>query len=291
MSSISDHIRTTDTWKEIHAQPGIWRAWADEFNLEEIRTWVDAQEIQEVWFCGAGTSIQIGDIIASGITLSSKPKILSVPSTDLVAQPSFYLKSAPISLLIVNFDRSGNSGESEGTLRTVEALAPNAVMLNITCNPEGALIKSTIGRSILLPAACHDAGFAMTSSFSAMLLTALAIFDRSTDGRKSFITTNTTTYVLLNTSSDAIGYDHDLVKELREQFPGASMTTIGSQGDIDIDAISLPAWDTVLSVLPAELAGIIWSAQLDLNIDDPFMGKSTLSRVVVDVRLHQVEAD
>ena len=74
------------------------------------------------------------------------------------------------------------------------------------------------------------------------------------------------------------------------QFPEATTMTIGPEAELSTKSISSSAWDTVLSILPAQLASVIWSNQLGLNIDDPFVGQSTLTRVVSGVRLHSVKA-
>jgi tagatose-6-phosphate ketose/aldose isomerase len=142
-----------------------------------LRAWIADQSFDEVWFCGAGTSAYIGDIIAASIKGTR-----SVPSTDIVANPAHVLSD--VRPLVVNFGRSGNSTESIGTLGALDALAPDAPSLNITCNKEGALAtrtSDTPSKLILLPDAAHDEGFAMTSSFSTMLLTGLALFDASYD--------------------------------------------------------------------------------------------------------------
>jgi tagatose-6-phosphate ketose/aldose isomerase len=82
----------------------------------------------------------------------------------------------------VSFARSGNSPES---LATVELLrrqlqAPSR-FLNISCNAEGSLVQGNAGQAdtlnLLMPAASCDRGFAMTSSFTSMLLAALTVFD------------------------------------------------------------------------------------------------------------------
>lgn len=163
------------TWAEIHAQPAVWRLWGAALDVAGLRGWVAAQGVEEVWFCGAGTSAYIGDIIASGLEGQSGPRLRSVPSTDLVARPRAYLTGAP--KLIVSFGRSGNSSETLGTLDALDVLAPHWPRLNITCNAAGALAQRPGGKAVVLPKCAHDAGFAMTSSFSTMLLTALAVFD------------------------------------------------------------------------------------------------------------------
>ncbi len=361
MTGLDDAIRHSSTWREIHAQPGIWRAWGQTFDVEATRQWVSDAKIDQVWFCGAGTSAYIGDVIASGLPGSGPVTFRSVPSTDLVARPEYYLENAPENLLIVNFGRSGNSSETLGTLQAIAALAPDTLTLNITCNPEGALAHHEGGQNIVLPAACHDAGFAMTSSFSTMLLTALAIFDRTADagrqlrqladyaetalptlasqflgmdapsravfvgsgpmafaaresalkvmelsagqipalwdstlgfrhGPKSFVSSGTAIFVLRSAERPAHMYEADLVEELRVQFPQATTMTVGADADFSTNSIGSSVWDSVLSVLPAQLASVIWSNRLGLNIDDPFVGQSTLTRVVSGVRLHTLEA-
>ena len=84
-------------------------------------------------------------------------------------------------------------------------------------------------------------------------------------------------------------YEADLVEELRVQFPEAEIITIGAEQDLSINSVGSAVWDSVLSVIPAQLASVIWSGKLGLNIDDPFVGQSTLTRVVSSVQLHPIE--
>ena len=359
MTLRSEKIAASNTWQEIHRQPDIWRRWAATLDIRGLRQWVSDLDVVEVWFCGAGTSAYIGDIIAAGLSPQSGKRFRSIPSTDIVARPNHFL-SGMDRTLIVNFGRSGDSTETVGTLRAVKMLAPGLPMLNVTCNPNGALANSDLGKVVVLPEECHDAGFAMTSSFSTMLLTALAIFDdhgngaemmkRLADnaaeslsglaeqvgaaamparavyvgsgsmafaaresalkvmelsagqipalwdstlgfrhGPKSFVQNATAIHVLLSSDPEAAPYDQDLVDELRVQFPDAVVRTIGPEGDLEVAGLGNDSWDAVLAVLPAQLQSVIWSSELGLNIDDPFVGKSTLSRVVSGVRLHPVE--
>lgn len=172
-------LNTFATWREINAQPAIWRAWGASLDVAALRDWVDAQNVSEIWFCGAGSSAYIGEMIVAALEGAPGPRLRAVATTDLVARPAAYLTGcAP---LVVSFGRSGNSTESIGTLDALDALAPDAPRLNITCNDSSALAtrQARNQRVIILPKATHDAGFAMTSSFSTMLLTALAVFDRT----------------------------------------------------------------------------------------------------------------
>jgi tagatose-6-phosphate ketose/aldose isomerase len=347
---MTDPLDTWATWREIHQQPAAWRDWGRRFDVDAVQAWIAAQEADDIWFCGAGTSAYIGDIIAAAL-----PHTRSVPSTDLVANPSAYLRgNRP---LVVSFGRSGNSTESIGTLDALDALAPDAPRLHITCNPDGALAtRPATGPQhvINLPAVTHDAGFAMTSSFSTMLLTALAVFDAPCDmaarfaaladqlddllpqfgsprpqravyvgssplafaareaalkvmelsagqipalwdstlgfrhGPKSFVTGGTAITVFTSAHAPTCHYDADLVAELRDQFPDAQVTAIGPEGDIEIDMPFGPAWAAPLCIAAAQIDGVRWAAELGLNVDDPFIGRSTLSRVVSGVKLYPV---
>jgi len=343
-------LNTWATWREIHQQPAVWRAWGEALDVDGLRSWIAAQNADEVWFCGAGTSAYIGDIIAAAV-----PGTRSVPSTDLVANPRAYLNgNRP---LVVSFGRSGNSTESLGTLDALDALAPDAPRLHITCNPDGALATRTSPgplKVINLPEVTHDEGFAMTSSFSTMLLTALALFDEPCDiaarfnaladqlegllpqfgtprpdravyvgsgplafaareaalkvmeltagqtpalwdsslgfrhGPKSFVRDVTAITVFSSPQAPTNAYDTDLVTELRAQFPNARVANIGPEGDIVIDMSFGTAWAAPLCIASAQIDGVKWAADFDLNVDDPFTGQGTLSRVVSGVKLHGV---
>ncbi|SMX44767.1 SIS domain-containing protein [Octadecabacter ascidiaceicola] len=339
------------TWREIHSQPEIWRSWGATLDVAGLRGWISDQVFDEVWFCGAGTSAYIGDIVAASVKGTR-----SVPSTDLVADPAHVLAGARP--LVVSFGRSGNSAESIGTMDALDALVPDAPRLNITCNKDGALatrVSTGPAQVIILPDATHDAGFAMTSSFSTMLLTALALFDVKCDvparlnaladqldnllpqliagdrpgravyvgagpltfaareaalkvmelsagqmpalwdstlgfrhGPKAFVTDSTAITIFLNPNQPTQNYGTDLAKELQQQFPRSTVQTIGPGGDIDVAMPFGAAWAAPLCVAQAQVKGVMWAHSLGLNVDDPFSGQSTLSRVVSDVKLYPV---
>ncbi len=339
------------TWCEIHSQPAIWREWGAYLDFAGLRAWIAAQSFDEVWFCGAGTRAYIGDIIAAAVKCTR-----SVPTTDFMTSASYFLSGAKP--LVVNFGRSGNSAESVGTLDALDALAPHTPRINITCNKDGALAKRTSGaptQVILLPNATHDAGFAMTSSWSIMLLKALALFDAPCDspsrmtiianqlddllpkfaagprsdrvvyvsagplafaareaalkvmelsagqipalwhstlgfrhGPKIFVADGTEIKVFTSPDTPMSRYDTDLAAELRTQFPDASLETIGAGGDIDIAMPFGAIWAAPLCVASAQVRGVVWFHNLGLNVDDPFSGQSTLSRVVSGVKLYPV---
>ena len=86
-----------------------------------------------------------------------------------------------VATVLVSFARSGNSPESVATVDLAKALVDELYQVTITCAADGKLALQAHGddRNLLLlqPAASNDAGFAMTSSFTSMMLTALLVFD------------------------------------------------------------------------------------------------------------------
>lgn len=179
----------TDTFlteREIANQPAIWDAWSGVLPgiAAKTRDWIAERRPDEIWLCGAGTSAFIADSLVTSLDRRQAGiPLRNVATTDLVARPQDFFR-AGLRPLVISFGRSGNSSESIGTLDLLDRLAPEADRLNITCNAESVLAKraakgSGQQRVICLPEACHNAGFAMTSSYTTMLLTALACLDNT----------------------------------------------------------------------------------------------------------------
>jgi tagatose-6-phosphate ketose/aldose isomerase len=109
--------------------------------------------------------------------------VRAVATTSLLTHPELYLQR-DVPTLLVSFARSGNSPESLAAVELVRDLVRDARFLNITCNAEGALARQQLdnpgGRvlNLLMPSASCDRGFAMTSSFTCMLLAALAVLGK-----------------------------------------------------------------------------------------------------------------
>ena len=108
--------------------------------------------------------------------------IAAIATTDIVAYPLGYLKRE-LPTVLVSFARSGNSPESVATVDLAKQLVDDLYQITITCAAQGKLAQQAQGdeKNLLLlqPEASNDAGFAMTSSFSSMMLTALLVFDRA----------------------------------------------------------------------------------------------------------------
>ncbi len=129
---------------------------------------------------GAGTSAFIGECLVPALKRRTRRRVEAIPTTDLVGAPDSGLDPA-VPTLLVSFARSGNSPESLAALALAEQHVRDCHHLIFTCNSEGALYEK--GRRLrnahvlLLPQQTNDRGFAMTSSFSGMLLAASLAFD------------------------------------------------------------------------------------------------------------------
>jgi tagatose-6-phosphate ketose/aldose isomerase len=129
---------------------------------------------------GAGSSAYAGEIIADEINAAWPCQVRAISTTSLLTHPALYLRRERPTLL-VSFARSGNSPESTAAVQLVRDVVPHARFLNITCNADGELARQGAGDkssyNLLMPAASCDRGFAMTSSFTCMLLAALSVLD------------------------------------------------------------------------------------------------------------------
>jgi tagatose-6-phosphate ketose/aldose isomerase len=125
---------------------------------------------------GAGTSAFVGECLAPWLSQLLGRSVEAVATTDIVSAPLHHLRRETPTLL-VSFGRSGSSPESVAAVELLDAHVDQAYHLVVTCNAEGALAQRTNANTkiVVLPEATHDRGFAMTSSFSAMMLAALSI--------------------------------------------------------------------------------------------------------------------
>ncbi len=163
------------TYKEIKQQPKVWLE-ACEIILKrknEIKTFIDKHisEGFEIVMTGAGTSAYIGDALEPALFDTRFRGARAIATTDILTAPEFYFdKSSKV--MLISFARSGNSPESIGAVKAVEATAGKVAHIFITCNAEGELAKRKGDNvlCILLPPETNDLSLAMTSSYSTMLL-------------------------------------------------------------------------------------------------------------------------
>ena len=177
------------TTREIYQQPDVWKEAFEAYQekREEIAAFLQdiaaKHDYIKVILTGAGTSAYVGDTLVpyfKEVYDERKWNFNAIATTDIVANPQTYLKKE-VPTVLVSFARSGNSPESVATVDLAKALVDELYQVTITCAAEGelALQAHRDDRNLLLlqPAASNDAGFAMTSSFTSMMLTALLVFD------------------------------------------------------------------------------------------------------------------
>jgi tagatose-6-phosphate ketose/aldose isomerase len=173
------------TAREISQQPTLWPliegliaadAAASRAFLDPLMRRRDLRIV----LTGAGTSSFVGECLALALAGKSGLRVDSVATTDLVGSPMNWLKPQ-VPTLLVSFARSGSSPESVAALNLAEQCVQDCHHLIFTCNAEGALYRlgqnTRNTRIVLLPEETNDRGFAMTSSFSGMLLAAAMTFD------------------------------------------------------------------------------------------------------------------
>lgn len=171
------------TAREIAQQPAIWPE--IEALVANQRPALDAflgpllsRPGLRIVLTGAGTSAFIGECLVPAM-LGAGWRAEAVPTTDLVSGPQQFLQPK-VPTLLVSFGRSGSSPESVAAVALADQLVEEIHHLVITCNADGALCQQARGRgnahAILLPDATHDRGFAMTTSFTSMLLAAACAF-------------------------------------------------------------------------------------------------------------------
>jgi tagatose-6-phosphate ketose/aldose isomerase len=174
----------TATHREILQQPEVWRSAAR--IVRERRTALDsflapllAREDLRIVLTGAGTSAFVGQIAAPSLEAWLGRRVEAVATTDLVLRPDDHLQP-DVPTLLISFARSGDSPESQASTELADRLVQEVSHLIVSCNPDGILNRTHESRSdsfvLLMPERSHDDGFAMTSSFTAMLLSVLLAF-------------------------------------------------------------------------------------------------------------------
>ena len=184
------------TAREIAQQPLVWSQTAQlvsepRADLQPFLRPLLTDASLRIVLTGAGTSAFIGDCLAPALSAHLKRRVDAIATTNLVSGPHLWLQE-DVPTLLVSFARSGSSPESIAAADLVERFCANAHHLIITCNAEGELLKRARTlrsvRQVVLPDATNDRSFAMTSSFSSMLLAAALAFgliERNTVGALS----------------------------------------------------------------------------------------------------------
>jgi tagatose-6-phosphate ketose/aldose isomerase len=178
------------TAREIAQQPASWRRTQDLLRQHAVQiagflTPSLARPDLRIILTGAGSSAFIGECLAPLLLRQLGRRVEAIATTDLLSGPRQYFQQ-DVPTLLVSFGRSGGSPESVAVVDLAEQMLRECHQLVFTCNEQGALYQRCRERrnslAILLPAETHDKGFAMTSSFTAMMLAARIAFHGADDG-------------------------------------------------------------------------------------------------------------
>ncbi len=182
------------TAKEITQQPECWLQTLQ--IVQECRPAIKAfmdkvfahQNIRIV-LTGAGTSAFAGKSLAPTLTEQLSCRVEAIATTDIVSNPKQYF-AEDIPTLLISFARSGNSPESVAAVELANQCLSQCYHLVLTCNNEGELYKNSINNEnalpLLMPEQTNDKSFAMTSSFSSMMLACLSVMLYGNDYTKDF---------------------------------------------------------------------------------------------------------
>jgi len=176
-----------NTVREISQQPALWREVGEtamsrrEETEAFLRPMLERSNLRIV-LTGAGTSAFAGGILAPALTRKLQRSVDAVATTDIVSNPrEFFAQDRPT--LLVSFARSGDSPESVAATELAEQCLSEVSHLIITCNPDGVLYRrhrtADGSLALLMPELANDQGFAMTSSFTCMMLATWLTLDRT----------------------------------------------------------------------------------------------------------------
>lgn len=177
-------LGATFTATEIRQQPKLWRETYNivKQNKNKIEEFLNKnlKSNTRIILTGAGTSDYVGDSLYLHLAKTLNLRVEAIATTDLVSNPYEFLEEDTKTIL-VSYARSGNSPESIGAYDIFRDNVKDIAQLVITCNEEGELARKSLEDEntlcLLMPKESNDKSFAMTSSFSCMLLATLLTFD------------------------------------------------------------------------------------------------------------------
>lgn len=166
------------TAREIWQQPDLWAALHQQLEAQReqcsafLTPLLQNPRLQIV-LCGAGSSAFAGRALAPWLREKTGRDVAAYGTTDIVANPLQFLDPSRPTLM-VSFARSGNSPESVASVALADQLLPHCYHLMLVCNPDSQLANYAHGRenvcALVMPQGSNDQSFAMTSSFSCMML-------------------------------------------------------------------------------------------------------------------------
>jgi tagatose-6-phosphate ketose/aldose isomerase len=173
------------TAREIAQQPASWLRTQDLLRQDAapiarfLAPLLDQQDLRII-LTGAGSSAFIGECLVPLLLQRLGRRVEAIATTDLLSGPAHYFQQ-DVPTLLVSFGRSGSSPESVAVVDLADRLLSRCHHIVFTCNEQGTLYQRCRERrnslAILLPPETHDQSFAMTSSFTAMMLAASLVFN------------------------------------------------------------------------------------------------------------------
>ncbi|QTE28590.1 SIS domain-containing protein [Pengzhenrongella sicca] len=166
------------TAREIFQQPDLWREVGSTATARQaltrafLRPLLDRADLRIV-LTGAGTSAFAGDVLAPALRRKLQRSVDAISTTAIVSAPlECFAEDRPT--LLVSFARSGDSPESVAATELAEECLSEVYHLVVTCNSAGELHRRHSGADrslvLLMPDLSNDKGFAMTGSFTCMML-------------------------------------------------------------------------------------------------------------------------
>ncbi|WP_419805315.1 SIS domain-containing protein [Terriglobus sp.] len=158
---------------EIAQQP---RLWLD--TLERVQAFLPGRHFRNkpAVLTGAGTSAYAGQAIAG-----AWPGARAMATTDLMLFSEKEMETAAPGFadggILISLARSGDSPESVGVVRRMQAMFPAVGHLAITCNADGKLARLEGVDVLALSPETNDRSLAMTASFSNLTLAGMLILN------------------------------------------------------------------------------------------------------------------
>ncbi|CEH34164.1 SIS domain-containing protein [Romboutsia lituseburensis] len=274
---ILKQINGLNTAKEITQQPTVWKEAVlnikkNKNKINDFMNKFSSIKDSRIILTGAGTSAFAGETCEPYLTNLLNKRVEAIATTDLVASPqSYFIKGIPT--LLISFARSGNSPESVHAVKLANQLVDDLYQVIITCNKEGKLAENTKDDEksllLLMPKETNDLGFAMTSSFTTMVLSAMAIFNMS--NIESFVEDVDKLSVSVN--DFLVNNTHKVNKLVNEEFE--RIVYLGSSTSKAI------ARESALKVL--ELTGGIVNANYDTPLGFRHGPKSVIDDTTITV--------
>lgn len=183
-SNVAKYILDKSRWAiaETEQQPQKWIETFEVIKAHKAELEAFLEPGYDVIFTGAGTSEYIGGSVSKELNLKEDRNFTTVGTPDIVTHPHFYYRKNQKTIL-VSCSRGGSSPESMGAVEHADKLIDNVKHLFIICNTGDNIMmryaKANPDKVFVLkmPDGTFDKSYAMTSSFTCMMLACYLCFN------------------------------------------------------------------------------------------------------------------